>query len=147
MVEPIPEDATEFSATQDEQVRFGIQQVLRYGIQVITHIEDSGTREIKFLSTEFLKEESKKILQVDVENIGQRWLRPVLYVEMYADNGDFAGKFEGGKWRIYPGTSVRYRVDLTQLLEGTYKAMIIVDNLDENVFGAEYTLDIKTVRF
>lgn len=147
MVEPVPEDAVELSANQNEQVRFGIQQVLRYGIQMITHIGDSGTREIKFLSTEFLKEDTKKILQVDVENIGQRWLRPVLYVEMFAENGDFAGKFVGGKWRIYPGTSVRYRVDLTQLPEGTYKAMIIVDNLDENVFGAEYSLDIHAQRF
>ena len=135
LVESVSEDASELSAVQDEQV-------LRYGIQVITHIGDSGTREIKFLSTEFLKEDTKKILQVDVENIGERWLRPVLFVELYAENGEYAGKFEGGKWRIYPGMSVRYRVDLTQLPEGTYKAMIIVDNLDENVFGAEYALDI-----
>jgi len=135
LVEPVPEDAAELSAAQDEQVQ-------RYGIQIITHIGDSGTREINFLSTEFLKEDTKKILQVDVENIGERWLRPVLFVELYAENGEYAGKFEGGKWRIYPGMSVRYRVDLTQLPEGTYKAMIIVDNLDENVFGAEYTLDI-----
>ena len=79
---------------------------------------------------------------MDVENIGERWLTPVLFVELYAENGEYAGKFEGGKWRIYPGTSVRYRVDLTSLPEGTYKALIFVDNLDEYVFGAEYTLDI-----
>ena len=135
LVESVSGETSELPAAQAEQVQ-------RYGIQVITHIGDLGTREIKFLSTEFLKEDKKKILQVDVENIGERWLTPVLFVELYTEYGEFAGKFEGGKWRIYPGTSVRYRVDLTSLPEGTYKALIFVDNLDEYVFGAEYTLDI-----
>ena len=144
MIEPVPEAGAEEQTIEKDQVRFGIKQLLRYGIQIISHIGETGTRQIKFLNTEFLKEEGKKILQVDVENIGERWLRPVLFVELYDESGQMAGKFEGGKWRIYPGTSVRYRVDLTDVPAGTYKAMIIVDNLDEHVFGAEYTLDIQS---
>jgi hypothetical protein len=145
MVEPVPEVQAELKQEQKAQVSYGITQVVRYAAQIITHIEDSGIRQIKFLDTQFLKEEEKKILQVDVENTGERWLRPILYVELYNEKGDHIGRFEGGKWRIYPGTSVRYRVDLSTLAEGTYKAMIIVDNLDEYVFGAEYSLNIQPV--
>lgn len=119
------------------------QDVTRYGIQMITHIDNSGSRKIKFLSTELLIEESNKILQVDVENVGERWLNPLLFVEVYTQNRDYIGKFDGGKWRIYPGTSVRYRIDLTPLKMGRYIAMIIVDNLDENIFGKEISLDIN----
>jgi hypothetical protein len=127
MVEPVPEVQAEVNQEQKAQVSYGITQVVRYAAQIITHIEDSEIR------------------QVDVENTGERWLRPILYVELYNEKGDHIGRFEGGKWRIYPGTSVRYRVDLSTLAEGTYKAMIIVDNLDEYVFGAEYSLNIQPV--
>jgi hypothetical protein len=141
MIEPLPEaDAEKAEAKQDE-VSLGITQGVRYAVQIITHIQDTGTRQINFLNTEVLKKEGKKFLQVDVENTGERWLKPVLYVEIYNNKGEYVGKFEGGKWRIYPGTSVRYRVDLTHIPPGEYKALILVDNLDEHVFGTESTFN------
>lgn len=145
MVEPVPDTQTGVDAAQKEQVSYGINQVLRYAIQIITHIQETGIRQIKFADTVLMKEDERTILQVDVENTGERWLRPVLYVELYGEQGEHMGKYEGGKWRIYPGTSVRYRVDLKTLNAGNYKAMIIVDNLDEYVFGAEYDLKIQSV--
>jgi hypothetical protein len=142
MVEPLPDSATEF-APRGDKIQFGIKQVLRYGVQIITNIGDSGTREIKFLDTKLAEEGGKKILKVDVENIGERWLRPVLYVEIFDEKGQRWGKLEGEKWRIFPGSSVRYNVDLSRVPRGRYKAMIIADNLDEYVFGAEYTLSFR----
>jgi len=143
MVEPLPEIPDEALTEEQRKVQIGIKQIVRYGVQMITHIDDTGTREIKFLKTELLDEGEKKILEVDVENIGERWLRPVLYVELFDDQANHVGKFEAGQLRIYPGTSVRYRVDLTTVSTGRYKAMVIVDNKDEYVFGAELTLDFS----
>ena len=144
MIEPIAEAQVEAETakSRDGRVKLGIKEVLRYGVQVISNIGDSGTREIKFLDTRLVKEGQKKILQVDVENIGERWLRPVLVVELFAVTKGSVGKYEGGKYRIFPASSVRYRVDLTNVPKGLYKAMIIVDNQDENVFGAEYKLQL-----
>ena len=142
MVEPIPEAPAKEDPALKNRVSYGITQVMRYAIQIITHIEDSGSRQINFLNTQLQKENENKILQVDVENTGERWLRPVLFVELYDEEGRHIGKFEGGKWRIFPGTSVRFNVDLSGVQAGKYKAMIVVDNLDEYVFGAEYSLEI-----
>ena len=144
MVEPIDAGQVEAKTakTPDGRVKLGIKEVLRYGVQVISNIGNSGKREIKFLGTKLVKEGQKKILQVDVENIGERWLRPVLVVELFAETKGSVRKYEGGKYRIFPASSVRYRVDLTNVPKGLYKAMIIVDNQDENVFGAEYKLQL-----
>jgi hypothetical protein len=142
MVEPVAEVGVEAAKTRDGRVKLGIKEVVRYGVQVISNIGDSGKREIKFLDTKLVREGQKKVLQVDVENIGERWLRPDLYVELFAVSKGSAGKYEGGKLRIFPASSVRYRVDLTNVPKGLYKAMIIVDNRDENVFGAEYQLQL-----
>jgi len=143
MVEPVTEVGPEAVRTRDGRVKLGIKEILRYGVQVISHIGDSGKREIKFLDTRLVQEGQKKVLQVDVENIGERWLRPVLYVELFTETKGSVGKYEGGKLRIFPASSVRYRVDLTNVPKGRYKAMIIVDNQDENVFGAEYQLQLN----
>jgi hypothetical protein len=144
MVEPVQEDSKKTEEILPEEVNSEISPALRYAIQVITHIKETGTFQLEFMGTELLMVEKKSFLHVDVKNIGQRWLRPVLYVEIYDENGKFVGKYEGGKWRIYPGTSVRYRVDVTHVPRGVYKAMIIVDNLDEHIFGTEFILNLIT---
>ena len=56
--------------------------------------------------------------------------------------GEPAGKIEGERWRIFPGTSVRYRFDVSSLKQGVYNALIVFDNKDASVFGAQYKLNV-----
>lgn len=140
LIEAIPKTSLESSEADPEEVGLGIMQTLRYGIQVVTHIRDTGTRKIKFLSTKLLKEEDKRILQLDIENIGERWLRALLWAELYDDAGNTLGPYEGGKLRIYPGTSVRFRVDLTEVPSDKYKSLVVIDCGGDDVFGASFSL-------
>ena len=144
MIEVIPPVNAAPSSKSTDQISFGIAQVFRYAVQIVTHIGNSGERNIKFLNIKMEDTENKRSLHVDVENTGERWLRPYLTIEIYDEDGNPAGVFEGGRWRIYPGTSVRYSVDLTGMTEGKYSALILVDNKDDNVFGAQYSLEIKS---
>jgi len=84
MVEGIGEEHPEASTHPEEgKVLLGITQVVRYGIQIITHIEDTGSRELKFTETKLLaKEDEGRIFQIDLENTGERWLVPLLWVEL-----------------------------------------------------------------
>jgi len=116
----------------------------RFAVQIITNIGLTGRVQVEFVKTALVREGEKAHLHVDVKNTGERGLRPSLYVELYDEGGNFVGKVEGGTWRIYPETSVRYRVDVTHLSAGIYKAMILVDNLDEHVFGTEFVLDLTS---
>jgi hypothetical protein len=140
MVECIPKSSPEVSGSTKPEGNFGIRQVFRYGIQMVTHIGDTGSGKLRFLETKLVKAEEKKTLQVDVENTGERMLRPFLWAELYDQTGSYIGRFEARKLRTYPGTSVRFSVDLSPVPEGTYKALVVADCGGDAVFGATYTL-------
>ncbi|MDD5712578.1 MAG: hypothetical protein PHY31_07470 [Smithellaceae bacterium] len=139
MIEEIAKGSPESTGAK-EKVALGIRQVMRYGIQIVTNMTTKGTTRIAFAQTRFLKEGKEKILQVDVENTGDAWARPLLWAEIFDHEGNYVGKFEGQRLRVYPGTSVRYRLNLSDLPDGEYKAMIVADCGGDSVFGATFTL-------
>jgi len=142
MVEELSRPAPNPAKGGKDKLEVGIQTVLRYGVQMVTHIENSGLRKLKFVKTDLKQENNKVILQLDIENTGERWLRPALSAELYDGKGKLVGRFKGGNFRVFPATSVRMKIDLSGVPKGTYKAMVIADNKDENIFGAQYTLTI-----
>lgn len=143
MAEEVAQAAPEIKKDENALVSVGIRQTMRYGIQLITNIADTGTRKLKFAMTKVLKADNKRILQVDMENIGERWLRPSLWAELYNEKGISIGKFEGNKLRIYPGTSARFKIDLSSVPGGTYQVLVVADCDDDDLFGASYTLQFK----
>lgn len=142
MVEPIAEEALEPPEAREGEVAVGIRTVMRYAIQMVTHIGDTGTRDLKFVDRQLLMEQGAPVLQLDAENTGERWLRPLLWAELYDEGGTSIGRFEASRIRIYPGCSVRYKVNLLGVPAGKYQALVIADNGDEYVFGAQYNLEI-----
>lgn len=130
MIEPLGEMedlALTKELSEGEQTNVSVRQVIRYGMQFVTHIGDSGTRDLKL----DWKMEGRA-LQLDLENIGQRWLRPEIRVELYNKEGLLIGRFESksGKMCIYPGTSVRHIIDLSDLPKGKYKWVAVLTDLE-----------------
>lgn len=141
MVEPAP---TGSSASEDQEERgVSVRQVFRFAVQVVTHIEDSGERKLEILDAQLTDSEGATELRLDVENTGERWLRPDVWAEIFTDDGSKVTRIEAGRDRIYPGTSVRYRIDLSTLSAGTYRALVILDGGEESVFGARYNFTIR----
>ncbi len=141
MVEAVQQAPASAPGAAKKELSLGITQLLRYAVQIVTHIGDSGSRSIKFLQTELLQGKGQKVFHADVENTGERWVRPYASLELYDQKGGLAGKFEGERLRIFPGTSVRFVFDVSRIAEGRYKALVVLDNKDSHVFGAQYTLD------
>jgi hypothetical protein len=142
MVEGIAKGSAESASNKDpKKSQMGIRQTIRYGIQIATHIAQTGTKKISFVETKLLPNENgKRMLQVDIENSGEIFIRPDVYVELFDDKGVSKGKFPGVRYRLYPGSSVRELIDLTSVAAGSYKAIVVVDAGGEDVYGAEYTL-------
>ncbi|KPL02434.1 MAG: hypothetical protein AMJ90_05865 [candidate division Zixibacteria bacterium SM23_73_2] len=143
MIEPASEVASENLEDKEGRVKVGVQTKVRYGIQIVTNIGDTGAKRIKFLDKKLINQDGNTFFQIDVQNIGEMWLSPTLWVELYNQNGMIIGRFEGDKKRIYPTCSVRHKIDLTDIPKGKYKALVVVDNGDEHVFGAKYDLGIE----
>ena len=123
-----------------KQRGIGIRSVMRYGIQLITHIGESGTRDLKFFDSRMVDDEGKLFLEVDLKNTGQRLLRPMVWVELYDSAGKKLGRFEGRKRRTYPETTIRQKVNLGVLSRGSYKALVVADCGGDDVFGITYNL-------
>lgn len=142
MVEGIQKGSAESSIRpKGTKAQMGIMQTIRYGIQIATTIAKTGTRKIQFIDHNIIKkEDGKRILQIDIENTGEIAIRPDVYVELFNEQGASLGKYPGVKYRIYPGTSVRQSIDVSSVVEGTYKAIIVVDAGGDDVFGAQYKL-------
>jgi hypothetical protein len=141
MVEPVSPDSPESgSQAAKDQVTLGVRQVLRYAVQVVTHVGQTGSRKLKFAKVQLASTEGRRQLLVDAENTGERWLRGPLWVELYDQGGAMVGRYEAIRLRIYPGTSVRYTIDLAGVLAGTYKALIVIDCGGDDVFGANLSL-------
>jgi hypothetical protein len=143
MIEGISSSSPEAARQEKDKITFGVSQVIRYGAQMITQIGDTGARKLKFLKTRLLKEDKGRILQLDIENIGEKLLRPALWAELYDEKGKSIGKFEGAKIGVYPTTSVRFRIDLSQVPKGKYKALVVADCGGDDLFGATYTLKFE----
>lgn len=143
MVEPISETSAESAKWEKDKSKVAISTVIRYGIQMITEIGNAGASQIKFADKKIISEDGNRVLQLDIENTGERVLSPAVWVELYNKEGASVGRFESGKVRIYPGCSVRHRILLPKVAGGNYRALVVADNGDESIFGAQYDLEME----
>ncbi len=142
MIEPVrPEELAPVETGEDE-VAVGIRTRTRHALQVMTHIGGTGKVAVDFIGRRLVADKGRRELQVDIENTGERYLRPNVWVQMHDAGGMNVGRFDARRRRIYPGTSARYVMDITELPPGEYNAMVIADAGDDNVFGARYSFSI-----
>jgi hypothetical protein len=143
MFELVPEDVL-VPPTSGQGRGVGIRQITRYAVQIATHVGTGGRSELKFADQELVKgADGVYSLRVDLENTGERWLRPSIWMEVFSATGQSLGRFQGAQVRLYPGCSAREDVKLSALAPGDYRALVVADNGDENVFGIQYELTIK----
>jgi hypothetical protein len=143
MVEPVSAEGLEPSGDGPERRKVGIRTVTRYGIQLVTNVGRDGKADIRFMRRTLVASDQRVLLQSDVENTGEVWLSPTVWVELYDADGATVGRFSSAKQRLYPGCSARFTVDLTDVPKGSYDALIVVDNGDDNVFGTQARVEIK----
>ncbi len=129
---------------QPEQIAVGLQTTIRFGIQIVTELGQSGSRSLRVVEKRLVKDDGNRSLQLDISNDGERLLIPSMTVELFDKQGTSVGRFEAGRARIYPACSVRAKVDLTGVPSGKYAALVLLDSGDAQVMGAQYDLEIAT---
>ena len=129
-------------STPDLEKSLGVQTIIRYGVQIITHIENKGSYELKILEKKITKEDNKRIFFLSVENPGTLMQTPSLFLELIDQKGNKIKRLEAYKQRILPTCSVTYQIDLSEIPIGTYKAMALLDHGGNALFGAKYDVII-----
>jgi hypothetical protein len=144
MIEPIAPGSAEstLEGESSEQHRFGVRQVTRFGVQVATHIRGTGSPNVEVLSANLQRQGETPRLIVNLRNTGSTLARPSVQLEVYDASGEVALRTEAEPNRLYPGTSVRHTLDLSELGSGTYEALVLVDAGGDQVSGKQYTLEL-----
>lgn len=145
MVEPLGTDSAENAKEplRESELRTTIKSVMRYGIQVVTHIGQSGETGLVFTNPGLINEDGERIFRIDAENTGSRWLRPSVWLELYRQDGTAVGKFQGPKRRLFPGTSAQFQVDLGETPPGKYLGLVVADGTGDELYGANVELEIE----
>ncbi|MBN1648363.1 MAG: hypothetical protein JW874_10035 [Spirochaetales bacterium] len=143
MVEAIPDTSAESSQYDPASAGIGVQTILRYGIRMITHIGNSGTIKPEVTSSSLVLEDGQPVLQLDIANTGTRLLRISTWAELYTEKGDLAGKYEGDRYAVFPGSSIHFRINLKNTPKNKYQAVVVLDCGENNVFGINYDLRIE----
>ena len=119
----------------------GIGSVMRYAVQVATHIGSTGTRAVQFTNVNAAQNaDGTGAVTLDVVNTGERGYRPTLWIEVYDAAGVLRAKGKQVRGLLYPGTALRQHYDLGTLPHGNYKALIFADTGTEPVFASQITL-------
>ncbi len=143
MVEPMKPISVEPPKVEKDQIAVGIVSVVRYGLLMLTHIGGTGTRELRILERELQEAQGKRTLLLHVENTGERVLSCKVWAELYNAEGMSVGRFgREGSTSFFPGSTQDVRIDLSGVPAGAYNALVVIDAGGEDVFGAQYDLNL-----
>ena len=143
MVEDVAPDAPESTlsdASEEPTLQTNVR--FRYGLQIATHTETPASASFEILGGSIVEEAvGSRLLLVDLKNSGVSMINPTTWAEIYDQEGMMQGKKEAGLLRVYPGTSVRYRFDITDLPPGMYQALVMIDD-GAAITAVEYALEL-----
>ena len=139
MVEPLQREE---SVSVPKRAAVQLTQVVRFAVQVVTLIGQGGEPELAFARPTTAVKDGRRFFSVDVSNNGERWIRSRFWLELYTYQGRPQAKIDGERHRIYPGTSVRARFDVSGVPPGQYRALIVADGEKEDLYGTELKLEI-----
>ena len=121
--------------------QIGLGAVVRYAVQVATHLPTAGTRTVRLAKTAFTADSTgARVLEMLVQNTGTRAYRPALWVELYDAAGVQRARLQQQRGLLYPTTSLTQRFTFGALPAGEYKAVIFADTGDDTVSAAQYKL-------
>jgi hypothetical protein len=120
----------------------GLSTVVRYGVQVVTHLHDSGERRLTIQSGKLAPGANGGVaLHLEIANTGERATKFDVTTEVFDSTGTVRSRAQQSRGLTYPGTSLLHRVELGELTRGSsYRAVVVLDAGSGNLSGAQYTL-------
>lgn len=128
---------------QEDESGYSIQSKIRYAIQIVCNIGETGTTNLQFLNISQEHYQGKNYLEVDVKNTGETLIKPELSLELFDSEGSGLPIIKAEKQRIFPNSSKRYIVEIEGIKSGEYQGILIADCNTDDLFGVNVTLHLK----
>ncbi len=120
-----------------------INTAIRYAVQIVTNIGNTGISDLQFAGLELAKQDQNNVLNVIVENTGERQLRPELALELFDENGKSVGILKAERRKTFPGTSIKATLDLKGIKPGKYTGVLVADCDEDHVFGTNVSFELE----
>lgn len=128
---------------QEDSRGFNIQSKIRYAIQIVCTFGESGTTNLNFVDITQTTRESNRYLEIGVQNTGDVIVKPVLSLELFDELGNSYPIKRVENKRIFPNSSKKYLLDITDIKSGNYQGIVIADCNTDDLFGVNITINIK----
>jgi len=119
-----------------------INTAIRYAVQIITNIGETGKKDLQFLGLELENNGENNVLKVAVENTGEYILKPEISLEVFDESGNSKGIFKAERRKTLPGTSIKTSLVLEGLKTGSYSAILVADCDEDHIYGTNISLEI-----
>ena len=146
IIEPLASTSLESSQRNhnDNKVRMNIKQVSRHAVQIVAQMGNTGKINLQLKHPVMKKQAAKRNFSLDAYNLGTKWIKPAVWLDVYNQQGTFIGKFNGDGARVYPNTSATLSVDISRLKTGKYKGLFVVDGgSNSDILATDINLTIQ----
>lgn len=138
MVEGVPRSV---ASPRPGAAGVGLTSVIRYGVQVVSQIQDSGKRGAEFDRVRVVPGKAgEPMLQFEIHNPGDRAYHLGVKVTIFDEKGAVAASFRKEHNLLYPGSSLLEQFALPRLAPQTYQLQVLADTGEDEVFGGEFTM-------
>jgi len=128
---------------QKDDRGFSIQSKIRYAIQIVCNMGETGVTDLKFLNISQSFREGKRLLEVDVQNTGDVIVNPTLSLELFDELGNSPPILRVENKRVFPNSSKKYIINVDDIKPGLYQGILMADCGTDDLFGVNLTLNIK----
>ena len=118
----------------DRLIQASVGQSVFVYVQVVTHVGEAAS-EIAFLTSEVAESDGKPVLDLHLQNDGDRSDVVEIWAELYGADGELATRIEGSSRVMHPGTAIRQALDLSGVAPGTYSAIVVAEPSYGDAFG------------
>jgi hypothetical protein len=144
MIEEVPAGSPESarSAPKAGQLQLGFTSQLRAAVQIVTHIGQKTPLKATFEAPKAQAVADTGFFTFDLRNTGEMGFRPMVTLELYAEDGSHVKTLKATRGLTFPGFTIRQRFELGRLARGRYRAIVTADLGDGTVIGARYSFGL-----
>ncbi len=142
IIEPGLDVSSNQTTTSDaDNPDVALRTVIRHAIQFSVDLGDGARKEVQIVGRSLEADGEGLKLVLDVENVGDAWVNPLIWAEFFDSEGTRVDRQEQQRGRLYPSCSLRQIFPLN-LAAGAYEVLVIIDDGNGEAWGAQYSLEI-----
>lgn len=127
---------------EERKEGFQLLQASQTAVRINVEVGSGAEARLEFSSINLEPSDQGNRLDIVVANSGERWGKVTPRIELYDPNGTKVGPFFGEARSLYPGSTWKYALPLTDVPPGDYAMLVIADGGPLGAFATRRALHV-----